>query len=258
MEFCQALKQISKQDSFSFLDESLDKNIFKSLSSLLKEKEERLQALEYEAIIRIVPAFGWELSTAYLESKKQKDPAFESLLEKIEEIAFSLEKASLSKAVYSYFIYAYLDLFREYFEDEELKAIGIQKIEHKSPEACKEESKSKEKGENGFYISGKILSKYRGKSPIVVIPPSVRVIGYGAFSGNKKIKAVYIPNSVSKIEREAFYGCSNLEAVIMSKSIDTLYPFTFFGCKSLKEIDTDGIKIENGCFMGCTKITVGK
>ncbi|MBE6664203.1 MAG: leucine-rich repeat domain-containing protein [Ruminococcaceae bacterium] len=259
MEFCQALKEISKKDGFSFLDEGFDKFVFKSLPDYLKEKEENLQILEYDAIIRIAPAFGLELSRAYLESKKKKDPAFEGLLEKIEEISFLLEKSSLSKDIYSYFIYSYLELFTTYFEDKELFTIGIEKIEHKNPEICKEkELVKRKKGENGFYILDKTLYKYRGKSPIAIIPPSVNAIGYGAFMGNKKIKAVYIPNSVSKIEKEAFSGCSNLETVLMSKKVDTLLPFTFFGCKSLKEIDIDGIKIENGCFMGCTKMAVEK
>lgn len=259
MEFCQALKEIAKKDGFSFLDENFDKNILKSLLSYCKEKEKRLQLLEYEAIIRAVPNFGSELSMAYLESKKEKDPAYEKLLEKIEEISIVLEKEHLSSSIYSYFIFSYLDLFTSYFEDAELKEIGIEKIEHLNPEAeCENTQKNGGRDKNGFYISADKLTSYRGKSPIAIIPTSVKIIGYSAFSGNKKIKAVYIPNSVLKIEREAFYGCSNLEAVLMSKNVDTLYPFTFFGCKSLKGIDIDSIKIENGCFTGCTKIAVKK
>ena len=257
MDFCQALIEISKKDGFSFLDENFDKNIFKSLSCFLKEKEERLLVLEYEMITNVVPNFGGELVSSYLESKKSKDYSFERMLEKIEEISFSLENEKITSDIYSYFIYSYLELFINYFKDEELKAIGIEKIENKSPELLAEPRKGRRQ-ENGFYISGNKLTSYHGKSPIAIIPSSITEIGASAFVGNKSLKVVYIPNSVEKIERDAFYGCINLESVLMSKNVKNLAPFTFFGCKSLQNIDLDGIKIEKGCFTGCTKMAVGK
>ena len=257
MDFCQALIEISKKDGFSFLDENFDENIFKSLSRLLKEKEERLLVLEYEMITNVVPKFGSELSASYLESKKAKDSSFERILEKIEKISFSLENEKITSDIYSYFIYSYLEFFINYFKDEELRSIGIEKIENKSPELCAVLKKGRRQ-ENGFYISSNRLTAYHGKSPIAIIPSSITEIGAGAFAGNKRLKAVYIPNSVEKIERDAFYGCINLESVLMSENVKILLPFTFFGCKSLQNIDLDGIKIEKGCFTGCTKMAVEK
>ncbi len=90
------------------------------------------------------------------------------------------------------------------------------------------------------------------------IPPTTRIIGWGAFM-DSRIDSIEIPESVEEIEEEAFQGsgiksiaipdsvkkigklafrfCRNLESIKLSGSISKIPEQLFSSCHSLKKID---------------------
>ncbi|SFI45150.1 Listeria/Bacterioides repeat-containing protein [Treponema bryantii] len=70
----------------------------------------------------------------------------------------------------------------------------------------------------------------------LVIPSSVRSIGYGAFGGCKGLTDVQISEGVKSIEHNAFYACTSLESVTLPSSLLTMGDQMFWECHNLKEI----------------------
>ena len=90
------------------------------------------------------------------------------------------------------------------------------------------------------------------------IPPTTRIIGWGAFMDSRidsieipesveeieeeafqgsEIKSITIPDSVKKIGKGAFRFCRNLESIKLSGSISKIPEQLFSSCHSLKKID---------------------
>ena len=84
-----------------------------------------------------------------------------------------------------------------------------------------------------FRMDGTTVTKYTGNETHVSIPPSVTVIGRGAFSSNKTLTSVEIPSSVTMIEDWAFGDCANLTGVIIPSSVTIIGAEAFGGCMSL-------------------------
>lgn len=66
---------------------------------------------------------------------------------------------------------------------------------------------------NDFVIKKGVLEKYTGNEEKVVIPGSVKEIGYRAFSGCSNLTSITIPDGVTKLDWGAFLGCSELEEI---------------------------------------------
>ena len=64
----------------------------------------------------------------------------------------------------------------------------------------------------------------------VVIPDSVKTIGYGAFSGCTSTK-VTIPESVNSIGEAAFSDCVNLTSLTIPKNVSSIGDRAFYGCE---------------------------
>lgn len=64
----------------------------------------------------------------------------------------------------------------------------------------------------------------------VVIPESVEVIRFKAFSYCWNLKKVSIPESVREIGRLAFERCSMLEEVVIPESVENIRAYAFDGC----------------------------
>lgn len=96
-----------------------------------------------------------------------------------------------------------------------------------------------------FVIEDKILTKYKGKDEVVIIPDGVKTIGKFVFDGNKTIKKVIMPDSVTSVKEAAFRYCSNLEEVIFSKKLTSLAPLAFCSDNSLKSIDLSNTKLKS-------------
>ena len=70
----------------------------------------------------------------------------------------------------------------------------------------------------------------------VVIPNTVRCIGFGAFEGCSSLTSISIPSSVNTIQGRAFEGCSSLTSISIPSSVKTIQQGAFKGCSSLATI----------------------
>ena len=66
----------------------------------------------------------------------------------------------------------------------------------------------------------------------VVLPKSLKVIGYRAF-GDAKLKTIEIPNGVVEIGEEAFENCASLQSVNIPSSVISIGKSAFSFCSSL-------------------------
>lgn len=87
---------------------------------------------------------------------------------------------------------------------------------------------------------GRSGTKYRKGSIVnarsVVLPEGLKVIGNGAFYGNRFISQISIPSTVTDIGKGAFNLCASLEKVALSDNISNIGELAFANCTSLKEL----------------------
>ena len=132
--------------------------------------------------------------------------------------------------------------------------------------------------------NGKPVTKISSVSPMnysgvkeVIIPPSVKEIGYQAFLNCVSLEKVVIPESVTvigqdafymcfslreielnveKIEAMTFYDCDKLEKVVLGNKTKFIGDQAFANCGSLKSIVfNEGLKeIGSAAFMGCSSL----
>ena len=133
---------------------------------------------------------------------------------------------------------------------------------------------------------GCIITRYSGTASNLVIPDTldgkeVRTIAWYSFAGNTNLRSVVIPDTVEIIDYWAFSDCSNLSKVTLSNNLttmskafancDSLESITipksltlpsadadsaFSGCDNLRNVTIEGggIKIPDGIFWGCSAI----
>ncbi|MBQ3635246.1 MAG: leucine-rich repeat protein [Bacteroidales bacterium] len=72
----------------------------------------------------------------------------------------------------------------------------------------------------------------------VVIPTSVKSIGYNAFVGCRQLENVEFaqPSGVSEIGRQAFLACQNLKSIEIPSSVETIGRFAFEMCDKLENV----------------------
>lgn len=70
----------------------------------------------------------------------------------------------------------------------------------------------------------------------VILPDSLKIIGYSAFSGCINLKSIDIPNSVTKICDFAFQSCRSLKSIVLPNSVTTIGQHAFSGCRNLESI----------------------
>ncbi len=92
-----------------------------------------------------------------------------------------------------------------------------------------------ENREKDFIVKAGKLIEYVGESANVIIPDSVRIIGFRAFFGCS-ILEVTMSRSVTKIEDNAFEGCTELKTVTIEADMIDASRDIFKGCRSLKSI----------------------
>lgn len=110
--------------------------------------------------------------------------------------------------------------------------------------------------ESDFVIINKMLYKYIGKQPEVIIPDNVEVILDSSFSDNKYIESVVMSDNVTKIGSYAFSECNNLKKICLSENIACIEYDTFADCISLESIEIpESVKeIKTDAFSGCIKL----
>ena len=90
--------------------------------------------------------------------------------------------------------------------------------------------------DSDFVIEDGVLEKYQGNEPVVIIPDTVKEIGYGAFAGNKTVLKVIMPDSVEKMDEAVFAGCENLMQIRFSHSLKEIPADTCSGCFALEKV----------------------
>lgn len=90
--------------------------------------------------------------------------------------------------------------------------------------------------DSDFVIEDGVLKKYQGNEPVVIIPDTVKEIGYGAFKGNKTLLKVFMPDSVEKMENAVFNECENLMEIRFSHSLKEIPAHTCSNCFALEKV----------------------
>jgi hypothetical protein len=110
--------------------------------------------------------------------------------------------------------------------------------------------------EDGFTITGTMLTGYSGTNPNIIIPNSVTSIEYGAFFGRTSITSVTIPDSVTSIVKFAFNGCTSLASVTIPNSVTSIGEGAFSGCTSLASVTIPNSvqEIWADAFTSCTSL----
>ena len=106
-----------------------------------------------------------------------------------------------------------------------------------------------------FEVKDTILKEYTGTDTRVVIPDGITSIR--GFISNTNLTSVVIPGSVKSVGFQAFAFCKNLSEVTLTEGLETIDAYAFQGCKSLTSI-----VIPNGvttitflAFDDCTALT---
>ena len=90
--------------------------------------------------------------------------------------------------------------------------------------------------DSDFVIEDGVLEKYQGNEPVVIIPDTVKEIGYGAFAENKTVLKVIMPDSVEKMDKAVFNECENLMEIRFSHSLKEIPAHTCSGCLALEKV----------------------
>lgn len=90
--------------------------------------------------------------------------------------------------------------------------------------------------DSDFVIEDGVLKKYQGNEPVVIIPDTVKEIGYGAFAGNITVLKVIMPDSVEKMDEAVFDGCENLMQIRFSHSLKEIPAHTCSNCFALEKV----------------------
>lgn len=90
--------------------------------------------------------------------------------------------------------------------------------------------------DSDFVIEDGVLEKYQGNEPVVIIPDTVKEIGYGAFEKDKTVLKVIMPDSVEKMENAVFNECENLMQIRFSHSLKEIPAHTCSGCLALEKV----------------------
>lgn len=157
--------------------------------------------------------------------------------------------------VWSYWPESYFKPFLE-----QVKALGyeITDSEAETP------SKKEETPENEEFVvpyGTTVIKRGMVKDGIktAVIPDTVVVIGYGAFSNQYNLTSVVIPNSVLIIRDYAFRECNNLTSIVIPNSVEMIGEGAFDNCKNLVSIDYPSeANVGRDAFRGCPGCPVDK
>mgnify|MGYP004615038235 CR=1 FL=1 len=110
--------------------------------------------------------------------------------------------------------------------------------------------------EDGVLLSSDKNLELLGNTDTIVIPPSIKKIGSGAFSGVTNLKKVVIPGTVEEIGDNAFSNNTTLEEVTIEYGVKKVGRFAFKGCSNIKSLEfPDSItEIAYGAMQNCSSL----
>lgn len=91
----------------------------------------------------------------------------------------------------------------------------------------------------------------------IILPSTLKSIGYQAFQSCSQLKTIRIPNSVTSIGYGLFSGCSTLTNVTLPATLADIPRATFYDCKSLRSINIPSTvkSIGQNAFYNCDALT---
>ena len=91
----------------------------------------------------------------------------------------------------------------------------------------------------------------------VILPESLKSIGYKAFSGCRSLTTIHLPGSLTSIGKNAFYGCAALNGMVIPEGVTAIGNGAFARCTGLQSvtIPVSVKKVGSGAFDGCTGLT---
>jgi len=100
-----------------------------------------------------------------------------------------------------------------------------------------------------------ILKKYNRKSPIVVIPDNITVIGAGAFYNHEEIREIRFPRGLKRIEDKAFYHCLNLMKMQLPDGLTDIGDEAFWGVSVKELVIPESVRrLGKSCFACCNDL----
>ena len=104
-----------------------------------------------------------------------------------------------------------------------------------------------------------IITRYKGKSPNVVIPEYIEGKKVTELRGTfylSTVESVVLSKGIHTIGMQAFLKCENLKSVMLSPNLKTIETEAFSGCTALKELALPDSLEEMGymAFNGCTAL----
>ena len=102
------------------------------------------------------------------------------------------------------------------------------------------------------------LDTWQGKTSLtsVVLPESLKSIGFSAFAFCTGLISFVIPPTVTSIEGSVFYNCSNLTSITLPSNITSIEGGLFYNCIGLTSVNIPPsvTKIGDGAFYGCKNL----
>ena len=91
----------------------------------------------------------------------------------------------------------------------------------------------------------------------IVLPPSIKSIGFSAFANCENLKCVKLPNNLKIIGDKAFNECKNLASLQLPYSLTSISEAAFRNCVNLKKLylPESLCVIGSNAFYGCTGLT---
>lgn len=98
-----------------------------------------------------------------------------------------------------------------------------------------------------------------GISNELVIPDTVKVIGFNAFQNCSSIPSITINGDVQCIQSESFRGCSAIQSVTINGNVETIDLLAFADCVQLETvtIPSSVTSISGSAFNNCPNLTLG-
>jgi len=94
------------------------------------------------------------------------------------------------------------------------------------------------------------------KLEIVILPQTLKQIGYGAFENCVALRKIDFPDGLQQIGHNAFAGCTSLKHVMLPDSLETLDYAAFQNCTALNHVELPATleKIARETFFGCSSL----
>lgn len=104
-------------------------------------------------------------------------------------------------------------------------------------------------------IGGSTFEQHDSLS-IVILPNTIKAIGFGAFYGCGRLEELILPESVLTIESYAFLGCRSLEDFVIPPKVTNLEIYTFHNCENLRDVTLPPklFNIKDCAFSGCKSL----